>query len=218
MDRQKIFVFRISKGNESGNPIGKCPLDYSEIKNIISNLSKSEITPIDYDNNGHLAFIFNEFWKNKVLRQGWGIKNLDLYQDGKSWIGNYMLSGKIYWNEDINCNQAKGRLNILRRIRAIKQGDVLLIPKTSSLELNDYFRFTVCQVEKEYYFDYPLDVQDFGHCLKVKNIKEFIYGKNSLERNDFGTPYLWAVTEVKNYHSRYNKIKEFVEKEYNVMP
>ena len=114
---------------------------------MINNLTQSKITPIDYDNNGHLIFIFNEFWKNKTLRQGWGIKNLDLNQDVKNWIENYMLSGKIYWNTDINCNEAKGRWNILRRIPMIKKGDVLLIPKTSSSELDDYFKFTACQVD-----------------------------------------------------------------------
>jgi len=32
---QKIFVFRISKGNDGGKPIGSCPLDYSDKKSII---------------------------------------------------------------------------------------------------------------------------------------------------------------------------------------
>lgn len=214
MEKQKIFVFRISKGNEAGNPIGKCPLDYSEIKRTIKNLDESEIKPIDYENNDHLDFIFNEFWKNKILRQGWGIENLDLNQTFKSWIENYMLSGKIFWNMNIDCNQAKGRWNILRRIPDIKKNDILLVPKTSSKRLNDYDRFVGCQVEEEYYFDYPIDIQDFGHCLKIKNIQEFDYGKSTLERGDFGTPYLWAVTEVRNYHSRYDKIKDFVMREF----
>lgn len=216
MEKQKVFVFRISKGNEPGNPIGKCPLDYSEIKKTIKNLKKTDIKPIDYQNNGHLDFIFNEFWKNKTIRQGWGIENLNLNQNVKLWIENYMLSGKIYWDGDINCNQAKGRWNILIRMLNINKNDILLIPKTSSYRLNDYDRFVGCQVEKEYYFDYPMGIKDFGHCLKVKNIKEFVYGKLTLERGDFGTPYLWAVTKVKNYHSRYAKIRDFVTKNFEV--
>jgi len=127
-----------------------------------------------------------------------------------------MLYGKIYWNEDINCNQAKGRWNILRRIPDIRKNDIILIPKTSSKRLNDYDRFVGCQVEEEYYFDYPLDIQDFGHCLKVKNFQDFVYGNSTLERGDFGTPYLWAVTEVREYHSRYNKLKDFIMREFNV--
>lgn len=127
-----------------------------------------------------------------------------------------MLYGKIYWNEDINCNQAKGRWNILRRIPDIKKNDIILIPKTSSRRLNDYERFVGCQVEEEYYFDYPINIQDFGHCLKVKNIQDFGYGNSTLERGDFGTPYLWAVTEVREYHSRYDKLKNFIMREFKV--
>ncbi len=211
----KIFVFRISKGNDSGNPIGKCPLDYSKIKKVIQNLDKKDITPIDYKHNGHLDFIHNELWTNKTLRQGWGLENLDLYQKTPKWIENYMLYGKIYWNADIDCNEAKGRWNILKRMLDINEGDILLIPKTSEKYLNDYNTFVVCQVEKSYYFDYPEDIKDFGHCLKVKNMKEFRYDDSSLKRGDFGAPYLWAVTEVKTYHSRFKKIKQFVKDEYN---
>jgi len=216
MNKQKLFVFRISKGNKPGNPIGRCPLDYSKIKKVINNLDQNDIIPIDYDNNGHLVFIFNELWKNKTLRQGWGIKDLDLNQTMNQWIEKYMYSGKIFWDTDISCDEAKGRWNILRRITMINKGDILLIPKTSSSKLNDYFKFTVCQVENEYYFDYPTQLQDFGHCLRVKNLKEYKYGHNTLNRSDFGTPYIWAVTEVRNYHSRFDRLKDFVQSEYSV--
>ncbi len=216
MEKSKIFIFRISKGNESGNPIGKCPLDYSKIKKIIQDLDKTEITPIAYDTNGHLDFIHNELWKRKILRQGWGIKNLDLNQEVKPWIENYMLSGKIYWDTDINCNQAKGRWNILKRMLDINENDILIIPKTSEKHINDYNKFVVCQAKETYYFDYLSEIQDFGHCVKIKNIKEFEYDKSTLERGDFGTPYLWAVTEVKRHHSRFQKITSFIQKEFNV--
>lgn len=215
MKRQRIFVFRISKGNKSGKPIGKCPIDYTEIKKVINNLSQNEITPIDYENNGHLDFIFNELWKNKTLRQGWGIKNLDLCQEIKEWIENYMLSGRIFWDVDINCDEAKGRLNILSRMIRIRKGDILLIPKTSSNKLNDYFKFTACQAEKEYFFDWSSQIQDFGHCLKVKNIKEYNYGNDTLNRGDFGSPYLYAITEIKSHHSRFDKFQDFVQTKFN---
>ena len=217
MDKKRIFVFRISKGNEAGDPRGRCPLDYSEIKKKINNLTPSMITPIDYNNNGYLEFIYNEFWKNNTLRQGWGIKDLDLRQDIHPWIESYMLSGKIFWDTDIDCNFAKGRWNILNRMLNIQEGDILLIPKTSSNGLNDYHNFTACQASREYYFDYPLAYQDFGHCIGICNIREINYSNTTLERGDFGSPYLWAVTEVKEHHSRYDKIKNFVSKEFNVV-
>lgn len=215
MDKQKIFVFRISKGNKGGNPIGKCPMDYRSIKSVISNLTEKDITPIDYDNNDHLQFIYNEFWTENTLRQGWGIKNLDLRKDDpKEWIEHYMFNGKIYWNADITCNAAKGRYNILQRMIFMEKDDILLLPKTSSSGLDDPFKFTVCQIEKPYYFDLRDEIQDFGHCLKVKNKKEFEYSSKSLQTGDFGTPYLWAVTEVNNNHKRLKKFKEFIQKNY----
>ena len=217
MNTQNAFVFRISKGNDSGSPKGNCPLDYAQAKEVISNLKQEEITPIDYDNNGHLDFIHDELWQKHILRQGWGIADLDLVQDVKPWIENYMISGKIFWDADIDCNAAKGRWNILKRMKNIKANDILLIPKTSSVYLNDYNVFTVCQVDSAYYFDCPNNIQDFGHCLKVKNIQEFKYGEKTLERSDFGTPYLWAITQIKNYHSRYRKIKDFIHSEYNIV-
>jgi len=215
---QNAFIFRISKDNDNqGNPIGRCPLDYSNIKKTIANLPASQITPIDYDDNGHLDFIHKEFWINNILRQGWGIENLDLNQDIKPWIENYMLSGKKFWNADINCDAAKGRWNILSRMLDIKENDILFIPKTSSLHLDDYHRFTVCQVKSRYFFDYPSEIQDFGHCLKVKNIKEFKYGKSTLEGNDFSAPYLWAITQIRPHHGRYNKMRKFIQREFNIV-
>ena len=211
MNQRKMFVFRIAKGQDSGHPIGKCPLDYSEIKKIIKDLPKEKITPIDYESNGHLEFIQNELWKKKILRQGWGIQNLDLRQPTKKWIENYMYSGKIYWNSDISCNEAKGRWNIINRMKDMKKGDILFIPKTSQTYLNDYNRFSICEVEKEYYFDYPSGYMDFGHCIEVANLRDFNYGKKTLERSDFSSPYLWAISEVKSYHGRYRKLAQFIQ-------
>jgi hypothetical protein len=212
--KSKIFVFRISKGNEPGNPKGRCPLDYSEVLKEIKNLSQKQIKIIDYENNDHLGFVKNEFWNNNTLRQGWGIKNTDLTQDIKHWIENYMLSGKIFWGDDISCNSAKGRWNILRRLKDIRVNDIIIIPKSSREQLDDYYKYIICQAENEYYFDYPEHIQDFGHCLKVKNIKVYDYRYDTLLGSDFKAPYLWAVTEVKEYHSRYRKISEFLNNNY----
>lgn len=214
----KIFIFRLAKGNNSGNPIGGCPLDYQDIKKQISELKKDDIQKIDYEEINYLNFLHNELWSNNTLRQGWGIKNLDLKQSVKSWIENYMLQGKIFWNEDIECHTAKGRWNIISRMNTnnMRENDYIIIPKTSNnIEIiNDYQHFVVCQVDKTYYFDYHDDIKDFGHCIKVKNLKVFNYSEKVLLRNDFSAPYLWAITEVKEHHSRYNKFYDFIIQNY----
>lgn len=214
MKEQKMFVFRISKGKNPGNPIGHCPFNFSEIKKKIKNLKEGELDLIDYDDNNHLEFIHSEFWDNSVLRQGWGVKNLDIAQEAHDWIEYYMLSAKIYWGKEVECKYAKGRYNILRRILNMRTNDILFIPKTSANLLDDENYFVVCAVNREYYFDLSEEIKDFGHCINVKNKKVFKYGSNTLWQDDFSSPYLWAVTEIKKHHNKYNKFKKFIETNY----
>ncbi len=214
MQKQQLFIFRASKGNQGGNPRGSCSLDYSETykeRNAIT-----EIHDIDYDNNDHLEFLHRELRDNNILRQGWGIENLDLSSE-ESWIERYIISSKKYWGVNIDCNDAKGRWNILNRMTKMKVDDVIIIPKTS-LEVvrNEHSKFVVCQVKKPYYFDYPEKFQDFGHCIEVKNKKEYRYGEGNLIAYDFRVPYLYAVSQVKNTHGRYNKFKDFIQREYDI--
>lgn len=214
--KENIFVFRLAKGNDSGSPKGKCPLDYSIIKNKISQLSINDIKEIDYDSTNYVKFLHNALWNNNVLRQGWGIEGLDLNQNLKQWIETYMLNGKIFWNVDIECNTAKGRWNIVSRMLRMKQNDFIFIPKTSNdiNNPNDYNHFTLCQVDSDYYFDYPASTKDFGHCIKVKNVQTFKYDNKLLLRGDFSAPYLWAITEVKKHHIKYQKFENFILTKY----
>lgn len=211
---QNIFVFRISKGHNGGDPLGSCPMDYSDALKRRDEVTKEQFITIDYETNGHLDFVKQEFWQNATLRQGWGIKGLDLNQSAKDWIANYIYNGKIYWHVNIKCEHAKGRYNIINRMRLMKKNDIILIPKTSKDKLDDPAKFTVCQIDEPYYFDFPEDMMDFGHCVKVKNQKEFFYGAKTLQSGDFGTPYLWAVTEVRKYHRRYKKFDQFIQNEF----
>ncbi|MEI6091959.1 MAG: hypothetical protein WCR42_16015 [bacterium] len=209
---QKVFVFRVSKGHEGGSPKGHCPLDYSNVKQRIKKLTRDEITPIDYD--GCEKFVQEQLWNQNILRQGWGLEDLDLVLDTKVWIENYMFNGKRFWDANISCDLAKGRLNILRRMLDIRINDIIILPKTSESNIDDYHRFSVCQLDSEYYFDSNNEYSDFGHCLKVKNLKSFGYNKDTLLSGDFGSPYLWAITEVREYHSRYSRFIDFLEKNY----
>ena len=127
-----------------------------------------------------------------------------------------MLNGKIFWDANIDCNTAKGRWNIISRMLNMKENDYIIIPKTSNNidNPNDYNHFVVCQIQQEYYFDCNANIKDFGHCVKVKNLHTFEYNKDTLLRKDFSSPYLWAITEVKEHHSRYVKFKNFIKSTY----
>jgi len=215
---QRIFVFRVSKGNDSGFPKGKCPLDYSDLYAEIKVITKDQIKEIIYNDDKIWKFIKSELWESNTLRQGWGLENTKIISgkdETPEWIRSYLKSAKVYWDREISCDEAKGRHNILKRMLDMSPGDILILPKSSSEHLNDYYRFTVCQVAEKYYFDLPTDFMDFGHCIKVKNFQEFKYGPNTLLGKDFGAPYMWAITEVKNYHSRYQKISNFINLYYS---
>lgn len=212
---KNVFVFRISKGNQGGYPNGSCSLDYSNILRRIPDIKESELKIIDYDSKEVKDFIKNEFWENKTLRQGWGFEELDLNQDTKSWIENYMLGCKLFWNDEITCSKAKGRWNILNRMRMIKIDDYLIIPKTSKENIDDYNSFIVCQAASEYYFQLKANIKDYGHCINIKEIREFKFGKNSLFRSDFSSPYLWAITQVLPHHYRYTKFINFINRQYH---
>jgi hypothetical protein len=212
---ENIFIFRMAKGNDSGTPIGHCPLDYTDIKKEIAKLKQEDIKQIQYEDEDfkklYIEFLYKELWNNNILRQDWGIKDLDLNQKTPTWIKNYMYNGKIFWNTNIECHTAKGRWNIISRMLAMKKDDFIIIPKTSNNidRINDYEHFTICQVDEPYYFDYQEHIKDFGHCIKVKNLKVFEYSNKTLLRNDFSAPYLWAITKVENSHSRYGKFRNF---------
>ncbi len=191
-------------------------MDYSDIMKERDNITEFE--KIEYEDSD-LVFIKDELWKNNVLRQGWGIKNSELKISGlkistTNWIGKYILSAKRHWVTDISCEQAKGRHNILKRMLDIKENDILLIPKTSKENINDYHKFVACEVAETYYLDLPKKPKDFGHCIKVKNVKEFSFNNSNLWRSDFGSPYICAVLEVKGHHGKHSKFLKFVNREY----
>lgn len=223
-----MFVFRIAKGHGGGNPQGSCPLDYSHIKFEITNLKKSEIekNQINYEDKRYLDFLHKELWSNHILRQGWGLEGLDLnaindnekddfMEFAKRWIGNYMLNGKKFWNEDIDCKSAKGRFNVIKKLKDFQCDDIVFIPKTSHSLIDDNDKFVVCRVQKPYKFDLPKSViMDFGHCIFVKDLREFAYKDCEINPNDFCAPYMFAVSCIKENHKRYEKFKNFINKTY----
>ena len=125
-----------------------------------------------------------------------------------------MFNGKRFWDANINYDLSKGRWNILRKMLDIRIGDIIILPKTSESNIDDYHRFSVCQLAAEYYFDCTNEYSDFGHCLEKKNLKSFEYNKGTLFLGDFGSPYMWAITEVRHYHNKYDKFKQFIENVY----
>ena len=97
--KENIFVFRIAKGNEHGNPQGRCPLDYSQTIKRISNLKTSDMQIIDYDKIDYIQYLHKELWNNNILRQGWGVQRF-------RFKSRYtLLDKKLYvkWKNILGC-------------------------------------------------------------------------------------------------------------------
>lgn len=222
-NNRRMFVFRFAHNNEPGKPIGSCHLKYTEVMNKIKDMPDCEIDRIEYTEET-LQFLHDELWNNHVLRQGWGLDGQDLrrYPDEKTkkeymlrWNSNFMLNEKKRHGQEIDCTIAKGRWNILSRMLEFEIDDIIFLPKVAKGYIHDaYDYFTVCQVADTYYFNGPTQNDDFQHCIKVKNLKTFSYGEDTLLSGDFGSPYCYAILEAKEKHQKHDKFLEFARKHF----
>lgn len=209
----RIWVFRLSE-DEPGNPKASCPVDL-DIKSIKKYIDTTE--PLDDDDSTtmDMDFLKNELFKSGKLRQGWGYEydglNLDLRQPEKKWLENYRKLSYRLWGEEVNCEKATGRRNILKLMLKMKVGDIVLIPK-----IPDDCQFTVAKVKKEYYFHTPPDKCIRGHVIEVEDTKAFDYGNEtehvkcrSLAAQTF-MPYRRAVNEIRYYHKVFPCVDSFL--------
>lgn len=219
-----MFVFRIAKGHEGGEPVNECPIDIhlreSEIK---KKLNAIEFDIIPYECNNYLDYLHRELWQCGKLRQGWGIEGLDLalFEENKSqWVENYIVGAKKYWGETITdnyCHVAMGRYNILKHLKDANKNDFVFIPKHSFDHHHDESSFTVCRIIGSYYFDLDLKYKDFGHVVIVKDITSYKYGQNTLLPGDF-IGYRKALGKIKKDNQLYKekRFKHFMLNHYNI--
>jgi len=222
-----IFVFRFAIG-EPGEPTKNCPISFHQQYEdyLKSNLSKH--LPIELSYINYEQFLWNELFINGRLRQTWGYEGLDLEivkqfgQKGEDfWIRNFIISQQKIGNfDEISddkkwCEIAKGRLNILRYLLKMKKGDMVFIPKVwngdkKNKTLENKLYFTIATIKNNYYFDYPLQIGDFGHTIEVSKVKSFEYGKYGINGDNFSPhPYRRAISIVKSDKAFREFIKEF---------
>ena len=219
-----FYVFRIAKGHEGGEPTNECPIDMKKLEQQIKNeLQEVNEVIILYEHNNYIDYLHKELWQHGRLRQGWGIKGLDLnlYDENKGeWIKNYILGAKKYWGVTITDDYrhvAAGRYNILEHMKNAQKNDIIFIPKHSYNNHHDETSFTVCQVKGEYYFDLDMKYKDFGHVIIVKNIKSYKYPDETLLAGDF-IGYRKALGKIKRTHQLYNenRFKKFLKNYYGI--
>ena len=216
-----LYVFRIAKGHDGGEPTNECPIDMKDLESEIkAKLSKIDENIIPYECNNYIDYLHKELWQCGKLRQGWGIEGLDLRIDQKQWIENYILGAKKYWGVHITkdyCHVAMGRYNILRHMLEAKKDDIVFIPKHSFDKHHDENSFTVCKIIGNYYFDLDSKYNDFGHVAIVKDIKSYRYSKDTLLPGDF-IGYRKALGKISEDHKLYKetRFKEFLKNNYSL--
>jgi len=130
-------------------------------------------------------WILNELFDKYTLRQGWGLKGMELKSKNgavlgkEDWISNYQDSASKYWKSEESYEKASGRYNILSRMLDIEKESVVVIPK-----IPDSQTFAICKVEEQYSFDFESETKwsDFRHCIKVSNIRKYGYLSSSESR------------------------------------
>lgn len=118
--------------------------------------------------------------KEGRLRQGWGWLKTDLTNAQKDeWVKTQCEKDPFDGNE----KYYKTKFNNLSKMLDIEEGDILIIPKTSTSS-----QFTICKAAGKYKFDtvggYE-DGDDFRHVIPIhkESIREFNYHANEYCEN-----------------------------------
>ncbi len=221
MKNSRLWVFRLTDEGYKGSPESTiCPILSDKEKKDIKKYCDEVDTINDSSQDYGTSDLIKEFFDNGKLRQGWGLQydgmSMDLNQvtdDDKSlkiWLKNYVKLAMRVWGKKIKCRDACGRYGLLKVIKDMEKGHIVLIPRVP-----DDDHFTIAEVKKRYYFEKFNGFVGHGHVIEVyKNkTKVFEYGKNGINRITF-MPYRKAVDEIREGHIIYPKIKKFIEKQY----
>lgn len=231
--KNQLWVFRLSV-TKSGDPVSdRCPaVDPQKISDLISlklkeedvgaeDLEGFEIEEVDEEDlesdeeefdDEELLFLKTELFEHGRLRQGWGYEfkgiDTDLAKPRNVWIQNYIALNRIFWNEETPEENACGRLNILRRMNKMKEGDIVFIPR-----IPDSDKFTVATVNEDEYYFQPVE-ESFTHAniIGVKNIKAYIY-EDHFPAKKFN-PYRSAISQIKDHHKAFD-LCGFVDRVYS---
>jgi hypothetical protein len=211
-----MWVFRLPT-KKGGDPVGRgCSPDELNASEMTVGIANSDQQcQVGYNND--LGFILDELFTYKNLRQGWGIPTLDLRLPEDVWIAKYILAAKKYWNEEIGCDSARGRRNIIGRMLSMRRNDIIFLPKISKEGVSSG-TFSIATVQDQYFFeDRSQDqMKDFAHIIKVKNVKSYSYPNGNIDNAIFGAPFMSAVESVEPEYANnvHEKLLDFVKTNY----
>lgn len=225
--------------SDSGSPESAVTL--ADVENDLAEVAREVVlgprfTP-DWQANEAFAFLTSELFERRVLRQGWGAPGMRADRESL-FMKNYVVAMWRYWGaiperlrDEIKgaadysaifsllepfYRQAAGRLTILLRMLAMRRDDVVFLPNVPRPKET----FTVARIDDaQYVFDERRRAQpagvwenDYGHCRRVRDVRQFEYGSDTLPASIFGPPYLHAIDRVT---ARERDLREFIDRHYS---
>ena len=166
---------------------------------------------ITYDLYTVRKYIRDMLFEKKELRQGWGFSTYDLRTDKESWVQQAMNNPMGSGSQSTAIREyAENRFSILSPMRSIEAGDIIIIPNVSKELLDNRSVFTIATATSNYDFEDRSNFnesyeQDFGHFVKVDNIKCF-------SRDDFYINFGSYQKAFNRVHQQ--KIKDNINKYY----
>lgn len=229
-----MWVHRLSAG-EAGKPTGT--VEYAEVEADLLEVAKALRTSpssLDRDYTPAGPYLLAELFERNVLRQGWGVPGMDVRRESR-FKTSFVVASWRYWGsfpaevlEELRLasgapykifqalqplyEQATGRLRIVRRMNEMSKGDLVFLPNVPEPGKT----FSVARVATPYDFDDkdPTAARavweiDYGHRRGVRDIRTFAYGRDTLEKGAFGSPYLHAIDLIR---SREGLFRGFVQR------
>ena len=153
--------------------------------------NKAYVIRISYEDTKSYEFMNKELNAGK-LRQGWGAHFADLRKEENEWVRSFLDE-----QDDSDEKYFRRKYRNLAIMKEIKNGDILLIPKTP-----EYSCFTVCVASGEYCFEKPenLEEDDFYHYIPIDVGSIRYFGYHTSEKTEI------IRAKMRAYQSPVNKI------------
>ena len=130
-----------------------------------------------------------------TLRQGWGVKSLQLVEedgtvvDENTWIERWPEN----WEDDEKSKRS--RYKILKPMLEMKEGDMVIIPKYP-----EWDTLTIAKIKEGYKYDLNEKEGDFGHRLGIDIDKARYFAYNANEHSKL------IHSKMRSYQSAVNRV------------
>lgn len=132
---------------------------------------------INYEEQ-YFQMLKDELVTKGKLRQGWGAKGMTILQAREDFISAWY---DIWGDEGTEKKYIIGKWNTLQIINDMHEGDLIIIPKLSLSDGDQWNSFTIARRTAEPYA-FSLISDDFGHIVPVEPIVSFTYSHNHASR------------------------------------